>query len=163
MRVAGPAQNARLTGTAPDTLANLQAITAGSVTFQGETATALNFSAAADFAAVAVALQAALQTLPGLNLATVAYATNVFVVEVPGADVVIEAPFTGISAMALGLDDGTITQYSANLSAVTVEYANLAFRVTLAGSTATISGPFTGTSASALGLDMGQDSPLCAC
>ena len=159
MRVAGPAQNARLTGTAPDTLANLQAITAGSVTFQGETATALNFSAAADFAAVAVALQAALQTLPGLNLATVAYATNVFVVEVPGADVVIEAPFTGTSAMALGLDDGTITQYSANLSAVTVEYANLAFRVTLAGSTATISGPFTGTSASALGLDMGQTRP----
>ena len=101
-----------LTGTTPDSLATLQAITDGSLTLNGLTASGLDFSSAADLDDVASTLQAALRGAgDGLSTTEVTYDASAFVVTLPpssDSELPITAVAAGDAADELGLDDGTI-------------------------------------------------------
>ena len=89
----------------------VDAITSGSVTFLGQTVTGLDFSDVTDYNDVAPVLQAALRGTSSADLAEVevAYDGAAFVVTIPldsttGAAAAVTDPFTGNSAVPLGLD-----------------------------------------------------------
>ena len=106
-----------LTGTGTvASLTTLQAITAGTVTFLGQTVTGLDFSSDTDLDGVASTLQTALRATSSTDLdnAEVAYdsAASAFVVTLPldssGVVPTASAAFTGDDADELGLDTATI-------------------------------------------------------
>ena len=89
----------------------VDAITSGSVTFLSETVTGLDFSSVEDYDGVASVLQTALRGTSSADLdeVDVAYGGSAFVVTLPldsttGAATAVIDPFTGNSAVPLGLD-----------------------------------------------------------
>ena len=90
----------------------VDAITSGSVTFLSQPVTGLDFSAVTDYDGVASVLQAALRGTSSADLAEVevaAYDGSAFLVTLPldsttGAATAVTDPFTGNSAVPLGLD-----------------------------------------------------------
>ena len=104
----------RLRGTTSDGLASIQAIVDGSLTFNGLTASGLDFSGAGDFDDVADILQTALRGA-GDALANVEVTydsgANIFSITLP-TEGRIAPPITGSAsggvATALGLDDGEV-------------------------------------------------------
>ncbi len=89
----------------------VDAITSGSVTFLSETVTGLDFSSVEDYDGVASVLQTALRGTSSADLdeVEVAYGGSAFVVTLPldsttGAATAVIDPFTGNSAVPLGLD-----------------------------------------------------------
>ena len=113
----GVDRNAKLIGGTPGTLADLQAITSGTMTVQGETVTNPDLSGGTSYADVAAAIQTALRasTGTGLSAAEVAFDTgpDVFVVTLgfdsDGNPYDFIAAFadvlTGTLASELGLDE----------------------------------------------------------
>ena len=103
-----------LTGGNHSTLATLQAITNGTVTFLGQTITGLDFSGDNDLDGVASTLQAALRATISTDLdnAEVTHDGAAFVVTLPldsnGAATSVSAAFTGSESDELGLDTATI-------------------------------------------------------
>ncbi len=106
-----------LTGTGTvASLTTLQAITAGTVTFLGQTVTGLDFSAVTDLDGVASTLQTALRATSSTDLDNVEVdydsAASAFVVTLPldssGVVPTASAAFTGDDADELGLDTATI-------------------------------------------------------
>lgn len=102
------AASGRVYGGRVAALSVLQAITAGSITINGENISALDFSADLSYAAVAATLQTALQagTDAGITDATVTYdpINRRFVIDSVTAGAAIEMTVaTGVSADALGL------------------------------------------------------------
>ena len=104
-----------LTGGNHSTLATLQGITAGTVTFLSQTVTGLDFSSDTDLDGVASTLQTALRATSSTDLdnAEVIYDGTVFVVTLPldsstGVVPTASAAFTGDDADELGLDTATI-------------------------------------------------------
>ena len=106
-----------LTGTGTVvSLTTLQAITAGTVTFLGQTVTGLDFSSDTDLDGVASTLQTALRATSSTDLDNVEVdydsAASAFVVTLPldstGVVPTASAAFTGDDADELGLDTATI-------------------------------------------------------
>ena len=103
-----------LTGGNHSTLATLQGITAGTVTFLSQTLTGLDFSSVTDYDGVASVLQTALRATSATSLdeVEVAYDASGFVVTLPldssGAATSVSGAFTGDTADELGLDTATI-------------------------------------------------------
>ena len=103
-----------LTGGNHTTLATLQAITSGSVTFLSQTVTGLDFSSDTDLDGVASTLQTALRATSSTDLdnAEVTHDGAAFVVTLPlnsnGAATEVTAAFTGTESDELGLDTATI-------------------------------------------------------
>ena len=103
-----------LTGGNHTTLATLQAITSGSVTFLSQTVTGLDFSSDTDLDGVASTLQTALRATSSTDLdnAEVTHDGAAFVVTLPldsnGAATEVSGPFTGTESDELGLDTATI-------------------------------------------------------
>ena len=103
-----------LTGGNHSTLATLQAITNGTVTFLSQTVTGLDFSGDNDLDGVASVLQAALRATSSTDLdnAEVTHDGAAFVVTLPlesnGAATSVSAAFTGSESDELGLDTATI-------------------------------------------------------
>ena len=105
-----------LTGGNHSTLATLQAITAGTVTFLSQTVTGLDFSSGNDLDDVASTLQTALRATSSTDLdnAEVVYdsTASAFVVTLPldssGVVPTASAAFTGTESDELGLDTATI-------------------------------------------------------
>ncbi len=104
-----------LTGENHSTLATLQAITAGTVTFLSQTVTGLDFSGASDLDGVATLLQEALRGTSSTDLddVEVTHDGAAFVVTLPldsstGVVPTASAAFTGDNADELGLDTATI-------------------------------------------------------
>lgn len=109
-RWASVEEGAELVGAAPGTLAELQAVTAGTLIFGAVTISAIDLSAAATFADVATALQTAIQGGTGYGSATVTYTDGVFVMTVPnsaGAAAPATPIPTGTAATVIGFTDGT--------------------------------------------------------
>ena len=114
-----PTASAAFTGTESDELGldtativnGVDAITDGTVAFLSETVTGMDFSSVEDYDRVASVLQAALRGTSSSDLAEmeVAYDGSVLVVTLPldsttGAATAVTDPFTGSSAVPLGLD-----------------------------------------------------------
>ena len=104
-----------LTGENHSTLATLQAITAGTVTFLSQTVTGLDFSGASDLDGVATLLQEALRGTSSTDLddVEVTHDGAAFVVTLPldsstGVVPTASAAFTGTESDELGLDTATI-------------------------------------------------------
>ena len=103
-----------LTGGNHSTLATLQGITSGSVTFLSQTVTGLDFSSDTDLDGVASTLQTALRGTSATSLDEVEVTHDVagFVVTLPldsnGAATSVSAAFTGSESDELGLDTATI-------------------------------------------------------
>ena len=103
-----------LTGGNHSTLATLQAITAGTVTFLGQTLTGLDFSGDNILDDVASTLQTALRATSSTDLDNVEVTHDgaAFVVTLPldsnGAATSVSAAFTGSESDELGLDTATI-------------------------------------------------------
>ena len=104
-----------LTGENHSTLATLQAITAGTVTFLSQTVTGLDFSGASDLDGVATLLQEALRGTSSTDLDNVEVTHDGagFVVTLPldsstGVVPTASAAFTGTESDELGLDTATI-------------------------------------------------------
>ena len=103
-----------LTGGNHTTLATLQAITAGTVTFLSQTVSGLDFSSDTDLDGVASTLQTALRATSSTDLdnAEVTHDGAAFVVTLPldsnGAATSVSAAFTGTESDELGLDTATI-------------------------------------------------------
>ena len=104
-----------LTGGNHSTLATLQAITNGTVTFLGQTITGLDFSGDNDLDGVASTLQAALRATSAASLddVEVAHDGGAFVLTIPldsntGVVPTVSAAFTGTESDELGLDTATI-------------------------------------------------------
>ena len=103
-----------LTGGNHSTLATLQAITAGTVTFLSQTVTGLDFSSDNDLDDVASTLQTALRATSSTDLdnAEVTHDGAAFVVTLPldsnGSATSVSAAFTGTESDELGLDTATI-------------------------------------------------------
>ncbi len=104
-----------LTGENHSTLATLQAITNGTVTFLGQTITGLDFSGDNDLDGVASTLQAALRATSAASLddVEVAHDGGAFVLTIPldsntGVVPTVSAAFTGTESDELGLDTATI-------------------------------------------------------
>ena len=103
-----------LTGGNHSTLATLQAITAGSVTFLGQTVSSLDFSSDNDLDGVASTLQTALRATGAAGLTNVEITHNgaVFVVTLPldsnGAATSVSNAFSGTESDELGLDTAAI-------------------------------------------------------
>ena len=103
-----------VTGENHSTLATLQAITAGTVTFLSQTVTGLDFSSDNDLDDVAITLQTALRATSSTDLdnAEVTHDGAAFVVTLPldsnGAATSVSAAFTGSESDELGLDTATI-------------------------------------------------------
>ena len=103
-----------LTGENHSTLATLQAITAGTVTFLGQTLTGLDFSGDNILDDVASTLQTALRATNSTDLDNVEVTHDgaAFVVTLPldsnGAATSVSAAFTGSESDELGLDTATI-------------------------------------------------------
>ncbi len=103
-----------LTGGNHTTLATLQAITSGSVTFLSQAVTGLDFSSDTDLDGVASTLQTALRATSSTDLdnAEVTHDGAAFVVTLPidssGAATEVTAAFTGTESDELGLDTATI-------------------------------------------------------
>ena len=103
-----------LTGGNHSTLATLQGITSGSVTFLSQTVTGLDFSSDNDLDDVASTLQTALRGTSATSLDEVAVTHDgaAFVVTLPldsnGAATSVSAAFTGSESDELGLDTATI-------------------------------------------------------
>ena len=103
-----------LTGENHSTLATLQAITSGTVTFLSQTVTGLDFSSDNDLDDVATTLQTALRATSSTDLdnAEVTHDGAAFVVTLPldsnGAATSVSAAFTGSESDELGLDTATI-------------------------------------------------------
>ena len=103
-----------LTGGNHSTLATLQAITAGTVTFLSQTVTGLDFSSGNDLDDVASTLQTALRATSSTDLDNVEVTHDgaAFVVTLPlesnGAATSVSAAFTGTESDELGLDTATI-------------------------------------------------------
>ncbi len=103
-----------LTGENHSTLATLQAITAGTVTFLSQTVTGLDFSGASDLDGVATLLQEALRGTSSTDLddVEVTHDGAAFVVTLPldsdGAATTASTAFTGTESDELGLDTATI-------------------------------------------------------
>ena len=103
-----------LTGGNHSTLATLQGITSGSVTFLSQTVTGLDFSSDTDLDDVASTLQTALRATSSTDLdnAEVTHDGAAFVVTLPldsnGAATSVSAAFTGTESDELGLDTATI-------------------------------------------------------
>ena len=103
-----------LTGGNHSTLATLQAITAGTVTFLSQTVTGLDFSSDNDLDGVASTLQTALRATSSTDLDNVEVTHDgaAFVVTLPldsnGAATSVSAAFTGSESDELGLDTATI-------------------------------------------------------
>ena len=118
--------SAAFTGTESDELGldtativnGVDAITSGSVTLQGATASGLDFSAVTDYDGVASTLQTALRgaTSTTLDAVEVAYDGERFVVTVPldssGSPVTVTGGVTGDTADELGLDTDDTAQGS---------------------------------------------------
>ena len=104
-------------------LATLQGVTNGSVTFLDETASGLDFSGASDYAGVASALQTALRATSATELDAVEVEYNsdasAFVVTIPvaadGSVTDVDDPFTGTTADELGLDTADIVDSGNNV------------------------------------------------
>ena len=128
-------RNAKLIGGTPGTLADLQAITSGTMTVQGETVTNPDLSGATSYADIAAAIQAALKasTGTGLSTAEVEYDTGVeaFVVQLGfnsvGDPYDFAASFvddsTGTLANELGLDTDSATEIVAGHNGESIEDA----------------------------------------
>ena len=103
-----------LTGENHSTLATLQGITNGTVTFLSQTVTGLDFSSDSDLDDVASTLQTALRATSSTDLDNVEVTHDgaVFVVTLPldsdGAATTVSTAFTGDNADELGLDTATI-------------------------------------------------------
>ena len=104
-----------LTGGNHSTLATLQGITSGSVTFLSETVTGLDFSSDTDLDGVASTLQTALRATSSTDLDNVEVTHDAagFVVTLPldsstGVVPTASAAFTGTESDELGLDTATI-------------------------------------------------------
>ena len=104
-----------LTGENHSTLATLQAITNGTVTFLGQTITGLDFSGDNDLDGVASTLQTALRATSAASLddVEVAHDGGAFVLTIPldsntGVVPTVSAAFTGSESDELGLDTATI-------------------------------------------------------
>ena len=103
-----------LTGENHSTLATLQAITAGTVTFLGQTLTGLDFSGDNILDDIASTLQTALRATSSTDLDNVEVTHDgaAFVVTLPldsnGAATSVSAAFTGSESDELGLDTATI-------------------------------------------------------
>ena len=104
-----------LTGENHSTLATLQAITAGTVTFLSQTVTGLDFSSGNDLDDVASTLQTALRATSAASLddVEVAHDGGAFVLTIPldsntGVVPTVSAAFTGTESDELGLDTATI-------------------------------------------------------
>ena len=104
-----------LTGENHSTLATLQAITNGTVTFLGQTITGLDFSGDNDLDGVASTLQTALRATSAASLddVEVAHDGGAFVLTIPldsntGVVPTVSAAFTGTESDELGLDTATI-------------------------------------------------------
>ena len=104
-----------LTGGNHSTLATLQGITSGTVTFLGQTVTSLDFSSDTDLDGVASTLQTALRATSSTDLDNVEVTHNgaAFVVTLPldsstGVVPTASAAFTGTESDELGLDTATI-------------------------------------------------------
>ena len=103
-----------LTGGNHSTLATLQAITAGTVTFLSQTVTGLDFSSDNDLDDVASTLQTALRATSATDLDNVEVTHDgaAFVVTLPldsdGAATTASTAFTGTESDELGLDTATI-------------------------------------------------------
>ena len=104
-----------LTGGNHSTLATLQGITSGSVTFLSQTVTGLDFSSDTDLDGVASTLQTALRATSSTDLDNVEVTHDVagFVVTLPldsstGVVPIASAAFTGTESDELGLDTATI-------------------------------------------------------
>ena len=112
-------------------LATLQGITAGTVTFVGQTVTGIDFSGATDLDGVASVLQTDLRATNASDLAAVEVeydsAAAAFVVTLPldanGAAVSVSAAFTGAEADDLGLDTATIVAGVDSIKSGTVTFA----------------------------------------
>ena len=112
-------------------LATLQGITAGTVTFLGQTVTGIDFSGATDLDGVASVLQTDLRATNASDLAAVEVeydsAAAAFVVTLPldanGAAVSVSAAFTGAEADDLGLDTATIVAGVDSIKSGTVTFA----------------------------------------
>ena len=106
----------------------VDAITSGSVTLHGATASGLDFSAVTDYDEVASVLQNALRAASVTALASVevAYQGGVFVVIIPldsqGAATSVSAAFTGDDADELGLDTATIVDGVSAIQSGTVTF-----------------------------------------
>ena len=104
----------RLLGTTPDGLAVIQAITDGSLTLNGLTASDLDFSDTDDLGGVANVLQAALRGAgDALTSVEVVYDADagIFIITLPTEARIapaITGPASGDVAVALGLDDGEV-------------------------------------------------------
>ena len=103
-----------LTGGNHSTLATLQGITAGTVTFLSQTLTGLDFSSDTDLDGVASTLQTALRATSSTDLDNVEVTHDgaAFVVTLPldsnGGATSVSAAFTGSESDELGLDTATI-------------------------------------------------------
>ncbi len=123
--------SAAFTGTESDELGldsativdGVDAITSGTVTLHGATASGLDFSAVTDYDGVAFVLQAALRGTSGADIAEVevAYVDDAFVITIPldsdGDPVTVTGALTGDTADELGLDtvdtvQGSVTSQS---------------------------------------------------
>ena len=112
-------------------LATLQGITAGTVTFVGQTVSGIDFSGATDLDGVASVLQTDLRATNASDLAAVEVeydsAASAFVVTLPldanGAAVSVSAAFTGAEADELGLDTATIVAGVDSIQSGTATFA----------------------------------------
>ncbi len=100
-----------------NTVAGVNAIQSGTVTFAGETASGIDFSSVTDYDDVASALQTALRGATGTTLDAVDVVydgdASAFVVTIPlaadGSAAEVTSPFTGDTADELGLDTVNIS------------------------------------------------------
>ena len=113
-------------------LATLQGITAGTVTFLGQTVTGIDFSGATDLDGVASVLQTDLRGTGASDLASVEVEYDgrfgsAFVVTLPlnanGSAVSVSAAFTGAEADELGLDTADIVTGVDSIKSGTVTFA----------------------------------------
>ena len=108
-QITGRATVVRGSGTV-ESLVNIKAITTGTVTFLGATASGITFASAADMDGVATLLQAALRgtSEASLDAVEVVHDGTQFVITLPlssdGSATEVTAAFTGANADELGLD-----------------------------------------------------------
>lgn len=99
--------NHRTRGAAPDTVANIEAITDGSFSFGGQAFNAVSFDADATYADIAATLQAAIRTHAAFAAVTVTYEAN------PGRLVINTPP-----SIALTADNAFLTEGAAGTTDV---------------------------------------------
>ena len=116
-------------------VAGVDSIKSGTVTFAGETATGIDFSAVADYDGVASVLQTALRGATGTTLDAVEVVydgdATAFVVTIPlaadGSATAVTAAFTGATADELGLDTATIVDGLDAIQSGTVTFLGQTF------------------------------------